>query len=119
MKKLSILIALIILIQLSLLSQQNRRDKIQEPLFFKVTTHDSNIRELPAKSFYKSKSDWQYIIDTTWGPGLPLAEKQQIFNTYANSIREDFDGFESLNMNGNAWDSLRAHYYGLIDDSTR
>ena len=118
MKKLSILIALIILIQLSLLSQQNRLDKIQEPLFFKVITHDSNIKELPAKSFYESKSDWQYIIDTTWGPGLPLAEKQQIFNTYANSIREDFDGFESLNMNGNAWDSLRAHYYGLIDDST-
>jgi hypothetical protein len=117
-KNLFLLFSIVILIQVSLSPQQIRNEQNQELIFFSVTTHDSNIKELPAKSFYESKSDWQYIIDTTWGPGLPLAQKQQIFNAYANSIREEFDGFESLQMNENSWDTLRAYYYSIIDSST-
>jgi hypothetical protein len=118
MKNLFLLFSMVILIQVSLSPQQIRNEQNQELIFFSVTTHDSNIKELPAKSFYESKSDWQYIIDTTWGPGLPLAQKQQIFNAYANSIREEFDGFESLQMNENSWDTLRAYYFSMLNSST-
>jgi len=107
-----------LLFQASAFAQQIRTEQTNEPLFFKVTSHDPNIRELPEKSFYESKTDWQYIIDTTWGPGLPLAQKRQIFDAYATAIRENFDGFESLQMNLASWNSLRANYYNLIGDST-
>ncbi len=119
MKNLALLIVVFLLIQFDTRAQvDNQCIRPTEPLFFEVVSHDPNIKELPIKSFYKSKNGWQYTIDTTWGPGLPLADKQQIFNAYATSIREQFDGFESLQMNLNSWDSLRAHYYSMIDDST-
>ena len=119
MKNLALHIVVFLLIQFDTLAQvDNQSIRPTEPLFFEVVSHDSNFENIPEKSFYKSKNGWQYTIDTTWGPGLPLAEKQQIFNAYATSIREQFDGFESLQMNLNSWDSLRAHYYSMIDDST-
>ncbi|MFC2094779.1 T9SS type A sorting domain-containing protein [Bacteroidota bacterium] len=118
MKSPSLLFIAFLLLQITTLAQQNVSEKTRDPVFFKVTSHDSNITELPEKSFYESRTDWQYIIDTTWGPGLPLAEKQQIFNAYATSIRDEFDGFESLQMNTNSWDTLRYNYYSMINDST-
>ena len=79
-------------------AQQITREQTNEPIFFKVRSHDPNIKNLPQKSFYESKADWQYIIDTTWGPGLPLAQKQQIFNHFHFNLDEEFDGFESLGL---------------------
>jgi hypothetical protein len=67
------------------------------------------------RPFYKSKSDWQHIIDSTWGPGLPLANKLAIFDTYADTLTRSFDGFLSLGLN---WDSLRTHYRSKIDSTT-
>jgi hypothetical protein len=66
-------------------------------------------------SFYKSKARWQRIIDSTWGPGLPLAGKLKIFDAYATALNNKFDGFLSLGLN---WDSLRSHYRTMIDSST-
>jgi hypothetical protein len=66
-------------------------------------------------SFYKRKADWRRIIDEYWGPGAPLAEKQRIFNMYADYIQRYFTVFEGLDI---SWDSLRAHYYSQINDST-
>ena len=74
----------------------NQKDS--EPRKFFLKSHDPNFKSFPEESFYKRKADWQYIIDTTWGPGLPLAQKQQIFNTFANSVHNSFDGFNSLGM---------------------
>ena len=82
MKNLTLLFILFLLLNSSALPQIIT-EQTQEPIFFNVKSHDPNIKELPEKSFYESKTDWQYIIDTTWGPGLPLEQKQQIFNTYA------------------------------------
>ena len=77
--------------------------------------HEQNLKKMPVKSFYESKSRWQNIIDSVWGPGAALSEKQKIFNSYCNNIRNQFDGFESLKIN---WDSLRTFWYSRINDST-
>jgi hypothetical protein len=90
----------------------------KEPRKIFMNSHDPNLKSFPEKSFYKQKADWQYIIDTTWGPGLPLAQKQQIFNTFTTSISNSFDGFQSLGMNWASWDSLKNFYYSKIDATT-
>ena len=83
-----------------------------------LNSHDPNLKSFPEKSFYKQKEDWQYIIDTTWGPGLPLAQKQQIFNLLTSSMSNTFDGFLSLGMTQLSWDSLKNFYYSKINAST-
>jgi hypothetical protein len=70
---------------------------------------------MPARSFYKSKADWRRIIDSTWGPGLPLSQKLALFDDYAANLLSSFDGFLSLGLN---WDSLRTHYRSRIDSTT-
>jgi hypothetical protein len=89
-----------------------------EPIKIFMNSHDPNLKSLPEKSFYKQKEDWQFIIDTTWGAGLPLAQKQQIFNTFTASMNNTFDGFQSLGMTWASWDSLKSYYYSKIDTTT-
>ena len=83
-----------------------------------MNSHNTNFKSFPEKSFYKSREDWQYIIDTTWGAGLPLAQKQQVFNTYTSILDAQFSGFQSLGMTQTSWDSLKDYYYSQINDST-
>lgn len=92
-----------------------RHQNSQGPIFFLPANHESYFKRLPKKSIYKSLSNWQSIIDSTWGPGLPLDEKIQIFNAYTQALTDEFDGFESLQVN---WDSLRSDYFSRITDST-
>ena len=105
---------------LNLYSQVNDVDNFQykEQRKMLLKSHDPNFKSFPEKSFYKQKADWQYIIDTTWGPGLPLAQKQQIFNTFTTNIRNSFDGFQSLGMSLATWDSIKNYYYSQINSST-
>ena len=63
----------------------------------------------------KEKAEWQWIIDSTWGPGVSTSQKIQIFNTYANLIQSNFTLFYRLNLN---WDSLRTFWRSKITDST-
>ena len=67
------------------------------------------------RSFYKSKARWQRIIDSTWGPGLPLAGKLNVFDAYATALSNKFDGFLSLGLNR---DSLKTSFRAMIDSST-
>ena len=90
----------------------------EKPVKIFASTHDPNLKSSPEKSFYQQKSDWQYIIDTTWGPGLSLSKKQQIFNTYAANLDAKFSGFQSLGMTWSTWDSLKNYYYSKIDSTT-
>ena len=120
MKKLLLLLVVFIFNGLQILPQIENvyKDKPDYQNFVIPNSHEPNFlsfKKLPAKSFYKSKSDWQHIIDSTWGPGYPLIEKLQIFNTFAQKIHNEFDGFISLNLN---WDSLYNHYLTKINDST-
>ncbi len=121
MKKL-FLITLFILYSSSfvIFSQEvnSERNYPEAPEYIIPKNHDPNflkLNKMPTKSFYESKSDWQHIIDSTWGPGDPLPQKLLIFNTYAQKIHDQFDGFLSLNLN---WDSLYLYYLDQINDST-
>ena len=96
----------------------NQKYHPDEPILFIPKNHDPNflsLRKAPAKSFYESKSDWQRIIDSTWGPGDPLSQKLLIYNTFAQKVHDEFDGFISLQLN---WDSLYNHYLSKITEST-
>ena len=35
----------------------------------------------------KSAEEWHAIIDTTWGEGLPTADKLQIFDLYWEAVQ--------------------------------
>jgi hypothetical protein len=117
MKKL-LQLTIVFLLPATGLAQQITTEQTQEPVFFNIVSHDPDFRKLPAKSIYESKADWQYIIDSTWGPGLPLAQKQQIFTTYRTKLEEKFDGFLSLGLTEETWDTLWQHYYDKINSST-
>ena len=89
-----------------------------DPIIVRPLTHPRGLSKVSLASvrpFYKSKSEWQHIIDSTWGPGLPLSTKLAIFDDYATVLAKKFDGFLSLGLN---WDSLRTHYRSKIDSST-
>ena len=55
---------------------------------------------------YRS-TDWRKVIDTLWGPGLPTAEKLQIFDAFWDTTNQQFGGFPNLAIN---WDSMRTRY---------
>jgi hypothetical protein len=79
-------------------------------LFVIITFINLNI--IPQnKSFYNSKSDWQYIIDTTWGIGLSTTEKLQVFDSFWNQVDQTWGGFPNLVIN---WDSLKNYYRPIV-----
>jgi hypothetical protein len=95
-----------------------RKYNPDQSLFITPKNHDPNFngfKKGSSKSFYQSKADWQHIIDTTWGPGDPLARKLQIFNIYAKEVHDKFDGFNSLHLD---WDSLHNYYLSQINETT-
>ena len=96
----------------------NKNFNPDRPFFFSPKNHDPNFLKsgkISEKSFYQRKSEWQHFIDSTWGPGAPLAKKLQIFNSYAKKIHDESDVLCFLNMN---WDSLYNHYLNQITEST-
>ncbi|HTY01984.1 MAG TPA: hypothetical protein VMG09_18305, partial [Bacteroidota bacterium] len=88
------------------------------PQIQRVVSHDRNFTKTSGLSFYKRKSEWQKIIDSTWGPGLPLASKLQLFDSYAQALTEKFDGFVSLGISWASWDSIKTAFRSRINDST-
>ena len=96
----------------------NQKYNPDKPNYFIPKNHDPNflkLNKLPSKSFYESKADWQRIIDSTWGAGDSLSQKLLIYNTFAQKVRNEFDGFISLQLN---WDSLYNFYLNKITGST-
>jgi len=61
-----------------------------------------------------SKTDWQRVIDSTWGPGLSVSAKLAIFDSFWSTIDDSFACFNSLDVN---WDSLRAVYRAEVEDT--
>jgi hypothetical protein len=78
----------------------------------------TSVHTLPARSFYQSRTDWRRIIDSTWGPGLPLANKLAVFDAYASALSNRFDGFISLGLTWSSWDSLKNRFRSRIDSTT-
>jgi hypothetical protein len=101
-------------------SQQNREDlkPFTPPALTQAKGILKNAKSLPTKSFYKSKENWDYIIDTTWGPGQPLNEKLEIFDTYAEVLTTSYIKFQTLGLNETKWDSIVSDYRSKITDTT-
>lgn len=67
------------------------------------------------RSFYQRKEDWISIIDEAWGGGASLADKQEMFNTFADNIENIFPAFAGLDLD---WEEHRASYYAQITEET-
>ena len=112
MKNLILLFVAYLVMQVPTLAQRNISWQSQDPVFFKAISHDPNFKSFPEKSFYKQKTDWQYIIDSTWGPGLSTAHKLQVFDSFWNKIDQNWGGFPNLVIN---WDSLKNYYRPIVE----
>jgi len=93
---------------------QFREDELLRNSPPQIATHEKTA-QWPAQSFYQRKSEWQWIVDSTWGPGVSTSQKLNIFDTYANYIQSNFTLFYRLNLN---WDSLKTFWRSKITDST-
>jgi hypothetical protein len=96
-----------------LYSQRSVRP-FQQPVPIRSLTHPNRLMKTSfnsVRSFYKSKADWQHIIDSTWGPGLPTDTKLSVFDNYWNLVDQTWGGFPNLIVN---WDSLKNVYRPLV-----
>ncbi|HKJ80801.1 MAG TPA: T9SS type A sorting domain-containing protein [Ignavibacteriaceae bacterium] len=120
MKKLLFLFTIIFLLQITSAAQQESQKVIRKyqsvnpPMIFQPKTHPQGVA-VSTKSFYKLKANWQKIIDSTWGTGLPLNNKLAVFDSYESALSKEFDGFNSLGLD---WDSLKNVYRSMIDSTT-
>ena len=69
---------------------------------------------IPKRLGHYTLTDWRRVIDSTWGPGLPVSEKLAIFDSFWNVIDDSFACFNNLTVN---WDSLRTAYRPEIEDT--
>jgi len=61
-------------------------------------------------------TDWQNAIDSTWGDGLPKAQKLQILDTFWNKIDQEFACFVNHpEYHAGWWDSLYTIYFDEIN----
>ncbi len=67
---------------------------------------------IPKKLGHYSIEDWQAVIDSTWGPGLPTAQKLLIFDEAWHRLNADYAAFQNLNVD---WHALRQFYRTEID----
>jgi len=59
------------------------------------------------------EKDWETIIDTTWGPGLPTNDKLEIFDSVWTIIDHKYACFQNLNLD---WDEVRNRYRPEIEN---
>jgi len=57
-------------------------------------------------------TDWQSVIDSTWGWGERKEEKLRIFDIFCDTIDQNFACFNGIEVN---WDSLQTFYRAEID----
>jgi hypothetical protein len=69
---------------------------------------------VPKQPGHYTLTDWRRVIDSTWGPGLPVSEKLAIFDTFWNTMDRQYACFNNLTVN---WDSLRTVYRTEIEDT--
>jgi len=68
------------------------------------------IQKIPG---HYSRADWQALIDSVWGPGLPTSQKLEIFDTAWDTINAKYGAFQNLDVN---IDSLRNLYRPEIEN---
>jgi len=68
------------------------------------------IQKIPG---HYSRADWQALIDSVWGPGLPTSQKLEIFDTAWDTINAKYGAFQNIDVN---IDSLRDLYRPEIEN---
>ena len=68
---------------------------------------------LPKSAGHYSKTDWQASIDSTWGEGLPTAEKLAIWEELWDTINVHFACFQHLDPT--RWDTVYNRYTPEIE----
>lgn len=63
--------------------------------------------EINKKIGHYSKENWQEVIDSVWGNGLPTSQKIKIFDTALDTLNAKYGAFQNLEVN---IDSLRDLY---------
>ncbi len=63
--------------------------------------------------------DWAAIIDATWGEGLPVEEKLEIFDTFVNKIDASFVCFQHLECDAQLidWNAMAAELREEVEDT--
>jgi hypothetical protein len=71
------------------------------------------------KPGHYSKTDWASVIDSVWGPGLPVDEKLAIFDTFVEAMDEHFACFQNLECDQQLidWNAMAAAYRQEIEDT--
>ncbi|UCH63699.1 MAG: hypothetical protein JSU77_04430 [Fidelibacterota bacterium] len=73
----------------------------------KGTEPPADFNHIPKRPGHYTASDWAGVIDSTWGQGRSTAEKLEIFDTFWNTIDDDFAGFQNLDID---WLALKNVY---------
>jgi hypothetical protein len=70
--------------------------------------------ELPAdlKIGKHTVAEWNYMVDTTWGEGLPTSDKLILFDRCWEATDKFYPGFVNMNLD---WDSIRNRYRPEIE----
>ncbi len=115
--KLSVTLMISLVIFQPLKGQVLSQDALDtSPWFFKKqfleqTFHSAQEKKTPG---HYSKSDWAAAIDSTWGEGLTVETKLEIFNLFWNKIDWYFACFQDLTVD---WESLGRIYHNEIADT--
>jgi len=79
---------------------QEMRDKIEN-------ADRSDFRYIPKKPGHYTAKDWQTVIDSTWGEGLPTETKLELFDFCWDLMDQTYPCFFNIDVD---WDSLRTIY---------
>ncbi len=92
----------ILLFSQSLISQELTGLNQLKSHFLKHTFEKENnypIKYIPKKPGHYSKDDWAEVIDSTWGEGLPTAEKLEIFDRAMDTLDQKYGAYFNVNIN--------------------
>ena len=106
--------SLVILICLTLIAQSNPSEQPYIGVLGR-TLHESEIftpADLETSTCFYDQENWQAIIDSVWGLGLPTSQKLAIFDLAFEVINTRYAAFQNLNVN---IDSLRNIYRPEIE----
>jgi len=58
-------------------------------------------------------AEWKYIVDTTWGDGMPTEDKLILFDRFWEAADQHYAGFVNNPVD---WDSVKNHYRPEIEN---
>jgi hypothetical protein len=112
----------VICIYSQIFAQVNRQNNIPFIFDFRDNTPESYVNQILDYTFFPkinkspghySRQNWQAIIDSLWGPGLPTSDKLIVFDKFWKTIDSSFACFHNIYVN---WDSLKTIYRAEIQN---